>query len=494
MLPESFDKAVAVARQAASQVALDAPEVDEVTGPDGFLYSDLGNANRLMAAHGEHLRFVPRWRRWMAYDGKRWVLDHADTIVAHLAADIGRRLLTREMFAVIDTERDPKVRQRKRNLLVQWVTRSESRHGVLGTVAAAASVPGLAIDHEALDADPWLLNVRNGTLDLRTGTLRPHDPLDLLSMTANVHYDPTATAPMFEAFLAEVLPDHEVRQFVQRLFGVVLVGAQIEHVLPIALGGGANGKSTLTRIVAELLGEYAVVASVDLLLAAKHDTHPTGKASLFRKRLAHSGELPPGAKVDEAQVKRLTGGDEISARRMREDEWSFSPSHTLFVHANHRPAIDGTDNGIWRRVLLIPFTVQVPPERQDSTLPDRIIATEAAGVLNWLLDGLAEYRQMRLAAPEAVRVATDGYRRSSDTVAAFLADVGVIFDPVSSITANDLMAAHGEWFRTSGTVGHGSEMAHYQLVTAELKRRGAANKRSRSRGGMFWQGVTLDGA
>jgi len=449
-----------------------------LAGADGHHYTDLGNADRLIAKHGDRLRYVPRWGRWLVYDGRRWRLDHGDTLVAHLAGQIGRQLLRRIDDVYGD---DTKVKA-----LLGWVKRSESAAGINATLTVAASRPGVAIDHEALDADPWLLNVANGTLDLRTAGFRAHAAVDLLTMHAAVNYELAAAAGEWDSFLAEVVPDVEVRSFVQRLGGLALLGVQLEHVLPILLGGGANGKSTLTKIVAAVLGEYAIVASRDVLLALKHDTHPTAKADLFRRRFAHSGELPPNAKLDEAQVKELTGGDKIKARRMREDFWEFDPSHLLWLHANHRPAIEGTDDGIWRRVLLVPFDVQIPPERRDPHLADRIIGNEGPGVLNWMLAGLADYLANGLQVPERVKVATASYRAESDTVAAFLAESGLEFGTDLSIPTADLLALHGDWWRATG--GTGPEAAHYQKVVQALKERGAVSKQTRSRG-RFWQGV-----
>lgn len=463
---------------------------DALDAPDGYRYSDLGNALRLVAKTRGNLRYVPKWRRWIVYDGGRWRLDHADTLVSYKAGQIGKLLLTKSYIHELWKIADEKTRKEAVARHLSWARRSEMAAGMAGTIGAAASIPGVAIDHSLLDADPWLFNCTNGTVELRTQVLRPHSADDLLTMQAAVAYDPTATAPQFLAFITEILPDPEVRRFVQRLFGIVLVGAQVEHILLVALGAGANGKSTLTKIVADILGDYAVVASVDLLLALKHDTHPTSKASLFRRRFAHSGELPQGAKLDEAQIKRLTGGDEIVARRMREDEWQFIPSHTLFLHANHRPAIDGTDDGIWRRVLLIPFDVQIPPERRDSRLADTIVAEESAGVLRWMLDGLADYLEHGLCPPDIVKVATNAYREASDTVAAFLTDHGATFVPGATVSANYLMAIHGEWFNANG-IGD-KEKDHYQRVVGELKRRGVEQARNKARG-RYWRGLALGG-
>lgn len=304
-------------------------------------------------------------------------------------------------------------------------------------------------------------------------------------MQAAVDYDTHATAPEWERLLERILPDDDVRRFVAKLFGLALVGETIEHVLPIALGSGANGKSTLTKVAATVLGEYAVVVSKDVLLALKHDTHPTTKATLFRRRLAHSGELPHAAKLDEAQVKELTGGDRISARKMRQDEWTFEPSHMLWLHANHRPTIEGTDDGIWRRLKLIPFDVKIPENEQDPHLAGRIIGNESPGVLNWMLAGLADYQADGLNTPAQVSAATTSYRTESDTVASFIEEAGLVIDPAMSIDAGDLMQEHNTWFATAGLDER--ENAHYQKVVAALKQHGIVGKQARPRGRVWYR-------
>jgi putative DNA primase/helicase len=220
----------------------------------------------------------------------------------------------------------------------------------------------------------------------------------------------------------------------------------------------------------------------------KHDTHPPAKADLFRCRFAHSGGLPPGARLDEAQVKELTGGDRIKARRMREDHWEFDPSHRLWIHANHRPPIEGTDDGIWRRVLLIPFDVQVPEPERDSRLAEKIVKT---GVLNWMIDGLADYLKNGLRVPEIVKVATDGYRNESDTVAAFFDESELVIDPNLSITAGDLLAIHGDCYQSAG-IGE-PEKAHYQRVVDDLKQHDVVLKRRGRDRVRTWFGVGEQG-
>jgi len=452
-----------------------------LAGVDGVHYTDVGNADRLIAAYGEQLRYVPIWGRWLVFSGGRFRLDHGDTLVSHLVAEVARDLLQRIGEVRGDTKATGD--------LIRWIRRTESAAGISATLTVAATRPGVAIDHEALDANPWLLNVTNGTVNLRTGVLQDHSPTDLLTMRANVAYQPNAQAPQWTGFIAQILPDTGVARFVQRLAGLALLGLQLEHLLVILLGFGANGKSTLTKVFASVLGDYAVVASRDVLLALKHDSHPTAKADLFRRRLAHSGELPPAAKLDEAQVKELTGGDRIKARRMREDFWEFDPSHLLWLHANHRPLIEGTDDGIWRRVILVPFEVQILVGERDPHLADRILRDEAPGVFAWMLSGLADYLEHGLQIPDTVSAATQAYRNESDTVAAFFTETNIIFDDTKRwITTTDLLAAHGEWFAAAGPAE--SEKAHYQRVVTALKERGITQRRDRQRG-RYWPGVGM---
>jgi P4 family phage/plasmid primase-like protien len=463
-------------------------------GPDGHRYTDSGNALRLVERHGSKIRFVAKWGKWLVYDRGRWVLDDANVFVHSLAKGIANEMLTGPNLRAIHAIADEKKRNEARKAFFGHIKRTENVHGIEGTARAAAMIPGISIAHDRIDGNPWLLNVLNGTVNLRTGELRPHDPGDLCMMQAPVPFIPWATAPRFTAFMEAMIPDPEVRRFVQQLCGVVLVGEQIEHILPILLGNGFNGKSTFTRILAEVLGDYAVTANKELFLAQRHTGHPTVRAALFRKRFAYTGEIKQGSALDEAGIKELTGGDRITARRMNEDPWEFDPSHTLWVHANHRPHISGTDEGIWRRVVLIPFDVVVPAGERDPELCNTIVQTEGAGVLWWMYQGLRDQQDNKMQIPEIVRVASNRYRRDSDTAGAFISAIGIEVDPVGVVLASDLKAAHEEWYTLSGAVPPGTnEAAHYVAVTQLLKDRGARSVRKRFGGvqATVWEGVAL---
>lgn len=460
----------------------DEPSTENGSTADEYDLTDAGNAQRLIDKRGTHLRFVPAWHQWLVYQDGRWTDDHANVIVSRWALETNTEILAATDVAAASDGG-------KRALaLFNWRKKSRSATGVRDAVNLARTMEAVYLRHEDLDSDPWLFNVRNGTIDLHTGELRAHRPEHLLHLQSGVHFDKAAQAPMWMVFLKQILPDDDVRNFVQRLLGMALVGKQLEHVLPIAIGDGANGKSTLTRVVSSVLGDYSIVVSRDLLLADKQDRHPTGRAALFRRRFAHLGELNPDSRLDEAQVKELTGGDRISARRMREDPWEFDPTHTLFVHANHRPRIEGTDHAIWRRVLLLLFDVQIPASEQNTHLADEIIENESSGVFNWLLAGLMDYLQHGLQAPEAVMAATMRYREESDTAQRFVIDVGLEIRPDGWMTAAGLKDRHSEWFGDAA-IG-GSEGTHYRRVLKHLEGLGAYKDRG-SGGVRLWKGIRL---
>ena len=423
---------------------LDSEAVDVVL-PDGFRATEGGNADRLIYLHGDHLRHVAVWRKWCCWDGCRWRIDYGDRLTLGRARDVVRHLIR-----LAGRAGDPKLALR----IVGFAHGTDTSRRLRGLVDVAASAPGTALDHEHLDADGWLLNLRTGTLDLRTGDVHPHRPDDLVTMLAGATFEPGATAPDFEAFVAQVLPDDDVRTYVQSRLGAALVGEVREHELNIAYGEGANGKTTLFNIIGAILGDYAVVAPETLLIASKHEHHPTDRTVLFRRRLAYAGEIAAGSYFNEALVKELTGGDRITGRRMREDFWSFDPTHKLWLFANHLPHVAGTDHAIWRRVRVVPFTVTIPEQKQDPELAHKVVANEGPGVLAWLIDGCRMW-QSGMPAPKAVLLATERYRHGEDTAERFVIeelDVDLASD--GFVYADELWAVHATWCVEQGVAEH----------------------------------------
>jgi putative DNA primase/helicase len=337
--------------------------------------------------------------------------------------------------------------QGRRKELGQHAARSEARNKIEAMQRLAWSEPGIPVEPEDLDLDPWLLNCENGTLDLRTGEQHPHRRDDLITKLTPVAYDPDAKAPTWEAFLERVLPSEALRRFVQRVVGYALTGDVSEQILPFLYGPGANGKSTLVNVILEMTGDYGKQAAPDLLVV-KQGTHPTELADLFGARFVPSIEVEDGRRMAESLVKQLTGGDKIKGRFMRQDFWEFHPTHKVFLVANHRPTVRGTDHAIWRRIKMVPFDVTIPKEEQDPRLPEKL-GEELPGILAWAVRGCLQWQREGLGEPEEVRSATEGYRAEMDVLGAFI-DERCVESPRAKAGATPLYEEYTDWCTTMG--------------------------------------------
>lgn len=333
---------------------------------------------------------------------------------------------------------------------LRWALKSESAPRLNAMVDLARSEPGVPILPEAMDKDPWLFNCANGTVDLRTGTIRDHRQDDYLTKLCPTKFDPRAEAPVFQQFLRDIFADDAaIITFVHRLLGYSLTGDVREQVLAIWHGSGANGKSTLINAVSDTVGEdYVIKATRDLFMAKKGDSHPTQMARLFGKRLVVCVETADGSRLDEALVKELTGGDKIAARRMKEDYWEFTPTHKAILVTNHQPEIRGTDHAIWRRIRLVPFNERFEADKQDKELGAKLKA-EAPGILAWLVQGCLEWQRHGLPVPEAVAEATSQYRSSQDLLGAFLDEACAVGNDYR-VSVSDIYGSYRTWCERNG--------------------------------------------
>lgn len=416
----------------------DAPADRDVLPPE-FDQTEAGDAARFARLHGAHVRYILQWRCFIVFHENHWQRDPGQVLVTELAKDVGKSLIRDAADAINDRERAAMLKRGQVAL---------SARGIRAILELARGIPGIPGDHNALDADPWLFGVKNGTLDLRTGRLRPADPADLMTMQSSVVYDPTATAPRWDRALEEWFPDIAVRQYVQRLVGAALVGIQRDHVFVILFGVGRNGKGTFTRAVKLPFGPYLVPAHMSLLVQQKHPEHDTVRADLFRVRLAIAAETERKARLAEASVKNLTGGDPIKCRRLYENPWEFTPSHMLWLQTNYLPTIAGRDRGVWSRVKVIPWESNF--ERAADTGLDDKLAGEAAGILAWAVRGCLEWQQRGLDEPEAVIRATLAYREAEDTFRRFATDKGLVFDSALRVDGKALNALLDEWADEEG--------------------------------------------
>ncbi len=433
--------------------------------------TELDLAELLVERHGRDLRYCNPLGGWFAWTGTHWELDEREcarecvkAVARDLAAEAARNLDDDAFKAA---------------------KRAGSAGGVDAILSLARSTPGIVFSPSEANRDPWALNVQNGTLDLRTGTLRPHDRDDLITRVCPVSYDPNAQAPIFERFLAEVQPDAEVRAYLARLFGYAAVGLIREHVLAVLWGPGQNGKSVFADVLTHVLGGYARPGPSTLIVANGHqEVHPADVAVCAGSRLVVVHETKRGASFDASKVKLLTGGDKLTARHMRQDFFEFTPSHTLVMLSNYRPSADATDSALWRRVQLVPFNVVIPEERKDPKLKESICAGEANGVLRWLVEGAVDWQRLGgLKPPASVVAQTASYRASEDVIGAFL-DERTVKLPSLSAPAGNLYKAFRAWCDAQGQkAANGNDFAE------ELKGRGFDKVRRSS--GYVYQGIGL---
>ena len=442
------------------------------TPPARFNLTDMGNAERFVARHGENVRYCYPWAKWLVWTGARWERDDAGKV--HRLAKETVRSIYGEAAAAEDEDR--------RKALAKHATNSEADAKTKAMLEATK--PEVPVSPDELDADPWLLNAPNGTIDLRTGELRPHRREDLITKMAGAEYVPDAAAPTWAATLERVLPSADLRQFFKKLCGYAMSGDVSEHVLPVLYGTGANGKSTILNAVLSAAGDYGMQAAADLLVAKK-GAHPTEVADLFGMRLVASIEVEDGRRLAESLVKQLTGGDRVRARKMRQDFWQFEPTHKVFMAVNHKPEVKGTDAGIWRRMRLLPFTETIPPAEQDKRLPQRL-AAELAGILRWGVEGCLEWQSEGLTAPAVVRRATGQYRSEMDVIGAFLQDECEVGEDHKTPFAA-LYTRYEEWCEEGG-----EKAETRRKFNARLKERGQFEARRSGPGGSNeWHGLQL---
>lgn len=350
---------------------------------------------------------------WHTWDGTRWALDYDDVEA------------TRAVHGVLRKEWAASYGDDKRG---RQIARLQTAAAVSGILAQARRLGAFAATVNELDADPYLLNTPAGTLDLRDFRARGHDPADRITKITTGSYYPASQArrgpeSAWEPFLEQILPDPDVRAYLARFTGQALLGRVVTHVLMLLTGSGGNGKGTWYEAVVNALGEYAVTPEPGLLTQRRHETHPTGLMDLRGTRFAVVSETDQGQRFDESKMKRLTGGDKISARRMGQDFVEFTPSHSLALVTNHPPTVSGDDEAVWRRLRRVDFGVTIDPAHMDGHLGERL-RLDADAVLTWAVEGLRDFyaRGEKLDEPGAVLRSTADYKAENDATGRFIAE------------------------------------------------------------------------
>ena len=433
-------------------------------------HSDLGNAERLSALHGADLRYVPQWG-WLTWDGCRYKSD-GGVGVMRFAKQTVRSLY--EEAARGETEDE-------RRATSKHALSSERAGNIDAMIRLAQTEHPIAATPEQFDADPFKLNVSNGTLDLRTGQLQPSRREDCNTKLAPVVFDPDATCPRFMTFLSEIMCDRaELVTFLQRYIGYGLTGDCREQILAMPFGGGANGKGALTRVIEAMLGDYFVQADYASFLESRSTGPKEDLAALKGARFVAASESADGRRLAEGLIKTLIGQDTISVRFLHRDRFTFRPQFKLWLPTNSKPTIKGTDLGIWRRIALVPFDRTFSAAEQDDQL-EATLQAELPGILRWAVEGCLSWLEQGLAIPDTVSDATADYREEQDVFGEFLSEQCEC-DPESSEAAAALLE------RYNATAPKSEQLSGVKLASA-LRAKGF--NRVKTARGMRWVGLRL---
>jgi putative DNA primase/helicase len=434
-------------------------------------YTDVTNAERFVKDQRDIVCFCKSNGQWLVWAGDRWRWDDAD-IVLGLGQDSVRSMLV-EAMAIKDDYR--------RKEYEQHAVRSEGRARIDAMLYLAR--PRLAVRLETLDSDLALFNCANGTLNLTTYELGPHDPSHLITKISPVEYEPGAQCGHWLDFLSDITKgDQALMEFLQRAVGYSMTGETLEHCLFMLYGSGCNGKSTFVETVRHVFGDYARTADFGTFMQQKASSAPRNDLAMLRgARFVTATESDDGKHLAEAFIKSCTGGDTVTARFLYGEHFEFTPQFKLWLSTNHKPKVRGVDDGIWRRIKLIPFAIRIPDDKIDRQLPDKLKA-EARGILSWAVEGLKQYRVLGLNDPPVVRNATIEYREDEDVLGGFLASC--VFGDSLRVQGRNLYTNFKEW-----AASYGESPIDEKKFAKCLADRGLQKQKTKT--GNFWLGIAL---
>lgn len=409
-------------------------------------------ATYIAAVHSHHIRYVADTGKWVYYTGTRWE-EQPDTAGA-VTQIVKNELitLTKQITAKADNEQGAKKDETLK--LRGFVHRQRSRAGITSILSLMTTIPGIAHLSNDFDTNPFLLNTPGGTIDLRTGALKPHNPDDLITQQTLVTPDFTSQHPGWDTFLKTTFKhDPEIPPYLQTLIGMAAIGEIFEHIFVFAHGAGANGKSVFFETIHRLLGNYAAITPPTLFIKTYGNQHPTESARLQGKRFVLSQEIDPHATLDEAKLKSLTGGDTITTRRMYKDYFEYQPVFTPFLAANDQPRIQSGGLSMWRRINLIPFTTTIPKKDRIPNLTNILIDKEGPQILAWIIRGAQKYLTDGLNPPKSVTEATRKYEKQEDHIGRFIDDCCTITPSTPSggrTPIKEMRTAYTTWCEEEG--------------------------------------------
>jgi putative DNA primase/helicase len=412
--------------------------------PKSYPLTDLGNAERLVDKFGGDLRYCAPFNRWLAWDGRRWLQDETGGKAVRSAAVETVRGILAEAAGTSDDDERKKV--------AAWALASESAKRIKDMIDLARTMGPVPVLPHELDQGRSLVNLANGTLDMRTFEMRPHERLDMLTRVIDVPYDSEADCPKWISFLDVALQnDAAIQRYLWKACGYSLTGEVSEKCFFFLYGNkGDNGKSVFVNLLMHVLGPYAERVPTETLMAKMQGGGvPNDVAKLRAARCVAAAEAGEGKRLNEELVKELTGNDVITARFMRGEWFDFRPQFKIWMTGNYKPTIRGQDDAMWKRVRLIPFVHSVPVDQQNKRLTAELVEEETAGILAWMIEGCMAWRKEGLVAPSSIVAAVDAYRSDMDDLGKFLEDCTTEGE-YKEVGALKLYQAYEKWSEING--------------------------------------------
>lgn len=458
------------------------PKKENKIAIEEIYFTDIGNSIRFTQLHGHEARYCYREKTWYEYDGKRWKRDDTGRIY-RMGKDVVFQLLKEA-----SEEKDDK----RRMALMEYAIRCESDAKIEAMLRASRS--SLPILPEDFDKDRWLFNCQNGTINLKTGELLPHNPNDFISKISPFEYKPGAICSHWLSHLIKIMAGNEkIIGFLKRWFGYCLSGSTDERKMLTYWGPGGNGKTLTIETIAEAMGDYSYRAKTEILLVKRDNASSNDIACLVGSRFVYCSESEEGRRLDESLIKDLCGGDTITARLLYQQNFQFNPTFKLNLSTNHRPIIREQARAIWDRIRLIPFDITISEEER--RLKEEMMAEfreEGPGILSWMVEGCLEWlNDGGLQEPEEVKAATKQYRIDMDLLEDFLTEHCDTEDKNAQIPCHEVYKKYQEWAEKEGL--RGKEVWTKTTLTKRLRERLFEQKAIKVSGTTvkFWIGLTL---
>lgn len=440
-----------------------------------FKLTDVGNAERFVSMFKDDVKYCAVFKKWFVWNGKYWEQDNG-TIFEYAIHCIRSIYNYADMLPESD----------RRKALIQHALRSESGNRVKLLLSLASGMRGIEINPEDFDANPWLINCQNGTVNLKTGKMQPFNKNDFITRICSVTYNKDCRTPLWNSLLETITNgNRDTIRYMQKALGYALTGDTSEQAMFVLYGTGSNGKSTFLNTFSAVMNTYAQSASAETFMHKSNENVNNDVARLKGARFVTAIEMEENKRLSEARIKSMTGGDKLVSRFLYGEFFEYTPQFKVFLAANHKPVIRDTTNSIWRRIKLMPFENIFTEENRDKHFAEKIMKNEMPGILAWAVEGCLLWQSEGLQDPLEVRSATDKYRGEMDTFSNFFDECCVV-NPDSRVSNKMLRAAYEEWCRDNGEY-----MMSQRPLSQKLIEKGFSKVHSSGTGAIEWKGFCI---